>query len=534
MNNENIENYVISKGWKFTKNSSELIIFECPFCHDEKSHFYISQEHGAFNCKKCGKSGGFLNLKRLMGDLNIKTYQTTQITRRIKEPEIKKDPLTTAYLEKRNISSKIYDKFDVLRDDKRMSIGFVYRDPQGIPYLTKWRNIKTKDMFTEPSGQGYVYPFNIKDFNTDYILICEGEIDAMSWAEYGYESVISIPGANIFKSGWIEMLEKYKTIYLSLDMDLVGHQAMDKIIQKLGRHRCKKIILPFKDCNDCLKEGVERKEIEEIVNKAEVMRINTLKHVSDIVLHEADDRDYGETTGWGNLDQLTRWRTHELSIFTGDTKQGKTLFLLNAAKNQILNNQPVLVCPFEDGLDAAHKNICSMIMKKSYFEMNKEEIKFFNDMVKHLPLYYVESYGGMDLEILKDHIYFANKYYDVKYIMLDNLHFFAKMKNDNNLAFEIGQIMKEIKSWTMELDIHIWLVVHPTKLYNDKKPTENDLRGSSDIKQIANNVFRVCADKEASESEVTLLIARHVLATVGTCHYIFERGGLNYIENATC
>jgi twinkle protein len=94
--------------------------------------------------------------------------------------------------------------------------------------------------------------------------LCEGELDAITWHQYGYESVMALSGANSFKNEWMDILDKYKKIYLNLDQDPVGNAAKEKLIKRIGTHRCKIIKTPFKDINECLMKGFTKKEIDGI------------------------------------------------------------------------------------------------------------------------------------------------------------------------------------------------------------------------------------------------------------------------------
>ena len=60
--------YIHGKGWEFKRQAGELILRECPFCHDTKYHFYITPGEGLYFCHKCNERGNLLTLKKAMGD----------------------------------------------------------------------------------------------------------------------------------------------------------------------------------------------------------------------------------------------------------------------------------------------------------------------------------------------------------------------------------------------------------------------------------------------------------------------------------
>src|SRR5262245_18798766 len=76
------------------------------------------------------------------------------------------------------------------------------------------------------------------------VVICEGEVNALSWFEYGLPALATPFGAgNGHKHDWIdrewERLERFSLIYLSFDEDDAGRKAVEELSQRLGSHRCK-------------------------------------------------------------------------------------------------------------------------------------------------------------------------------------------------------------------------------------------------------------------------------------------------------
>src|SRR5574343_1533562 len=67
----NIKEFLDKKGWTYQDKDTEYNIKSCPFCKDNKWHFYVNKETGMFKCHKgsCDKGGTFLTLKKETGDL---------------------------------------------------------------------------------------------------------------------------------------------------------------------------------------------------------------------------------------------------------------------------------------------------------------------------------------------------------------------------------------------------------------------------------------------------------------------------------
>lgn len=79
-------------------------------------------------------------------------------------------------------------------------------------------------------------------------------------------------------------------------------------------------------------------------------------------------------------------------------------------------------------------------------------------------------------------------------IVIDHLQYFSD-DTDENEARQLGRICKEFKIAAVANKVPVVLIVHITKLRDGKKPTGNDLRGSSLIRQHADQVLMVYRDE---------------------------------------
>jgi DNA primase len=85
--------------------------------------------------------------------------------------------------------------------------------------------------------------------NGSELIICEGEIDAITWAQYGHAAV-SIPGGATY-TGWIDLcwdwLQRFGKIHISFDEDAKGRMKVVEIVTRLGMARTDIIRLPQKN-----------------------------------------------------------------------------------------------------------------------------------------------------------------------------------------------------------------------------------------------------------------------------------------------
>jgi len=69
---------------------------------------------------------------------------------------------------------------------------------------------------------------------TDYVVICEGELDMLVLETQSLIAVTSTGGAGTFKKEWVEKLRDLKEIYLAFDRDEAGQKGAEKLIQILS------------------------------------------------------------------------------------------------------------------------------------------------------------------------------------------------------------------------------------------------------------------------------------------------------------
>jgi DNA primase catalytic core len=119
--------------------------------------------------------------------------------------------------------------------------------------------------------------FNIKNvINAESIILTEGIIDALSIYKAGHKNVTALYGTNGFTKAHEELFfnGKVKEIIFSLDNDLAGERAVEKLKEKLKHLTLKKIQLPesIKDINELLvKQGKEA--VLKAITEAELLKV---------------------------------------------------------------------------------------------------------------------------------------------------------------------------------------------------------------------------------------------------------------------
>ncbi len=118
-----------------------------------------------------------------------------------------------------------------------------YKDRLSIPYLTptgpvdlRFRQVNDDGgpkYLSRPGAEGHLFGVNAFQIDSDYIAVCEGELDTIiTHGECGVPAV-GIPGSNGWKSWYWRAFQDYRKVFVLCDGDQAGRDLGKKIAQQL-------------------------------------------------------------------------------------------------------------------------------------------------------------------------------------------------------------------------------------------------------------------------------------------------------------
>jgi twinkle protein len=503
-----IEKYLQSKDWSFKFKNGEFALDQCPLNGCGPGHFYINQSKEFFYCHKCGERGHLLSLKKRLGDLpsisHISDYSKSKTPGKIIDlsiiekyhKELLENPAALAYLmDERGFTRETIEKFKLGFNNGAITIPH-FKNGSCLNIKSRSLGIDKK-YFREEGCPSILFNLDNARKYQGAVIITEGELDTIAYDQMGFPNVVSVPnGAESFSDEWIDDLEQFDQIYLCYDMDEPGRRGAEKAADNLGRYRCFNVLLPLKDANDCLRAGFTNREMAEILAKAKTFEEKIIKSpdafFEDVLKLYEQKNNRGIKTGLKNLDDLLGGlRLNELSILTGETGSGKTTFGTHLGYRVAKAGYPILIASFEMKPPTIIRKMIQAQAGRSLYPFDRDAFSPYFTYISSLPIHFIDVYGEIGLPELRDAIYYAKRRHGIKLVILDHLHFFLRYSGDQERQ-AIDQALRDIKSWAMDLGIHIILIVHPTKLTYDNKVVHlNDLKGSSGLKQIPDNVLSI-------------------------------------------
>lgn len=523
---------------------------ECP--NHQEPQFYINLKTGAWHCKRCDKRGG--NIKRLEFALGLFQLQEPVKASHIfvpeKELQVYQESLQTSelalhyLLEQRGFEKWVLKQF-------RLGYKLIEGNPTiVIPYFDRHGTCvgMKYDFFLRPDGTSkYQKEKNTKTqaFNLQYIdltkplVITEGEYDAISLFQYGYENVVSVPNGASGVNGWVEEINTASRYYLAGDNDGAGEEGAKKLGQQLGLSKCFRVYPRCKDFNNALQYGITKDQIDIWFRDAEPMFqapvTDIASYVDKAIEHlENPILNRGTTTSWKVLDYyLGGIRPKEVTVISGKSGNGKTTFSMALIGNLIKQGMKCLVVSPEMKEEKLLLELANNFYSK---QVNKKELQQFVEnhggMVKLASMYgsWTEEKQKSLMDYLFDLIEYSCRTFGIQFIFIDHLRLFTSAKEEQERP-DIDEFMKRCVRMSMLNNCHVWLVVQPRKLaVGQRKVTRGDLKGSGNIEQDAHNILLIHREENSDLVEFDVCKNRE-LGTEGTFHLKFNKKSLaNYDE----
>lgn len=544
----------------------------CPSCgherkkkHERTLSLNVGQDSILYNCWHCQWSGVVP-----MEDRLPKIVEKPVVAKKINTSALTDESLK--FLKSRGISQETAEAAGL----KSASAYIRAAEQQGnvdvvvFPY----RNDGTKyaEKLRWSGGKGFscngapATLWNIDNVQTnDDMIICEGEMDALSFIEAGYESATSIPnGAPIklvdgkidprdddkFRYIW-EAEEKMKwvnRIIICTDADGPGRVAAEELARRIGKDRCWRITLPdgCKDANDVLmKHG--QGGMDKLVSSAEAWPISGLydsAHYFDQVdqIYE-EGLSAGETTGYASVDSLYTVSPGMLTVVTGHPSMGKSEFvdqlMVNLAKGK---GWKFAICSFENEPRLHITKLISKFLEKEFAgdksQITPEDFSNGKDFVQMHFSFVHQSDGDLStVDSIIERLKIAVKRHGIRGAVIDPYNYITK-EGDGSETEWISSMLSRIRAFAQAYGLHIWFVAHPTKMMRQSDgtvppPKGYDISGSAAWFAKADHgltVHRPAPDKLPTTNIISWKSRFSWLGKQGSCSITYDKARCVYAD----
>jgi len=455
-------------------------------------------------------------MKEVADYFNFSTsgYKATRPSKKTftKPPQTPVEPLKTMspvhiYLSNtRKLSETVIQRFKIPHSESEIVFNYI-RDKEII--FVKRMKLERKDgkkqIVVSPNAEPCLFGWQVIPPHARTVVICEGELDAMSFCQYGIPA-LSVPfgGGRGEKQRWleyeIENLNRFDEIFICMDNDDAGQEAAKEIVNRLGAHRCRLVELPMKDANECLMNGLSKEDIQFFIDDAKSLDPEELRPHSDFtmeayeIIHPVTGKFLGYNLGWEKCEDHFLFKPSGLTMWTGYNGHGKTLFLGQVMLNMIRQGARVCVASME--LYPAE------LMARTYLQTTAQQspsLEFIKAVDTWLErnLFIFNLVGTGKIERLLEVFLYARRRYGVDVFIVDSLTTLNIAEDDYNGQKELTEKLRDFK---LQYDCHIHLVAHPRKPRDESEiPGKYDIRGGGAISDLADNCFAVWRNKAKEE-----------------------------------
>ena len=405
----------------------------------------------------------------------------------------------------RNIDGSVLELYKI--GERGDDIIFPFILPDGVLALAKSRKAEdgASPKPTAANCEPVLFGWQAIPANARELILTEGEIDALSWASWGF-AAMSIPfgGGKGGKQNWIEnefdRLGRFEKIYISTDMDEPGKEAAEEISNRLGRHRCYRVELPLKDANACLVDGRSKDEMAGYLASAKSLDPAGLKRTSeyaDKVIHlfwPTNDREDGYTLPYQRLIDKVLFRPSEMTLWSGASGSGKSQIISDCTPHWVKHGSRIceasLEMKGEQSLRRMLKQTCGVDRPTEPFI--RVGLQFLDP---GLLLY--ERVGKASVGALLEVFDYARAKYGCDQFIIDSLMRLG-IAGDDYTGQE--KAVFQIVDWTIQHGVHTHLVAHSRKGERGQgAPETEDIKGAMEIGANAFNIMTVWRNRKLEE-----------------------------------
>jgi twinkle protein len=393
------------------------------------------------------------------------------------------------------------------------------------------------------------------------IVICEGEIDALSCCEAGITNTTSVPNgapppgaANyarefLYLASALPVFDKCRKVVLAVDNDGPGKVLEQELARRIGVEKCWRVFYPTgcKDANDVLVRHGQHALAEclESASPYPVEGIYCASDVADLVLylHEFGDRS-GLSTGWPLLDEFYTVKLGQMSIITGIPSSGKSNWLDALMVNlTIRHNWAFAVFSPENWPVERHiQSIIEKIARRPFTGqglcIEREELPEMIQEIDHRFFFLMPPEDEMTVDAVLEKARIAIFRSGVKGIVIDPWneleHTFGNLTETQYISAMLGKIRR----FARRNGVHVWIVAHPQKLIKDKDtgkykpPTMYEISGGANWRNKAD--VGICVHRPDMTNDITEIYIQKVrfreIGKLGAVQFRYARETGNYTD----
>lgn len=382
------------------------------------------------------------------------------------------------------------------------------------------------------------------------LVICEGELDALSYAEVSPKwEVVSVPngaqGAVKAIKRSLEFVESFEEVVFLFDRDDAGYEAARQCAEIIQVGKAKIARTTLKDANDMLVAG-KVKELKEAVWSARPYSPEGIVMGHELTVQALQEQTpKGHCIPYVKLNSMIRGlRKRELVMITAGSGIGKSTMARELGYHlHTSHEQKVGYVMLEESVTKTAQALIAIdndvplgdLMEDPTILDDKQWSASYNKCIKDTAFY--DSFGSTEVDNLIGKIRYLAVGLECDFIVLDHVSMVVSgLDTDERKTLDI--LMTKLRQLVENTGVGVICISHvrrgnKSKSFNEGEAISlTDLRGSASIEQLSDIVIACERDQQANEgsnvTQIRLLKNRPFgdVGAAGHAEYIAETGRL--------
>lgn len=478
---------------------------KCPKCSQTRTKnpdedcLSINTDLGLYKCHHCGWSGALEGFKRMQ----IPAYKDREYALpTYKQEEWELSESAIEFFAKRGIGettlrlNHIGSKLGKLAGQECEIISFPYMKDKMVNVGYRSTESKTFRFFpgAEMCFYGMQNLFTAECLNTKQLVICEGQIDLLSFYEAGITNVISVPQGSPFQQGKtttpkLEYLEdpffsalapEFDEIIIATDNDYAGKALAEELANRLGVERCSRFHFEDnrKDANEILTQLGREAVVSGILKRTPMLQ-GLVSNIEERMLSYYNKGfEEGLKSGIDSFDSVYTLGFPYITLITGIPEIGKSMFLDNLLIGYALN-EGVHTTIFSPETKPMEFHVARMVAIKSGQaigtpdDVERIDYNTYMDNVKWVDKHFtfLEPKNNGLSEVIA--LFKASILKNGSKICVIDPFSRIRIEGENERMF-IRNMLNELSEFAVRHKVHLFIVAHPTKpdMSKPKNPTD--------------------------------------------------------------
>jgi twinkle protein len=466
-----------------------------------------------YQCPECSDSRKKVKAKDLeyYPDTNRAFCFHCQITLFEYKPYVKKEYVLPEWKNITNLSDKAVKWFNSrMISQVTLNKMKVYSDEEYMPQFGKQIEVVCFPYFLDDKLINIKYRGPQKSFklhsgselvfwNIDCLkkanecIVCEGEIDALTYIEVGYENVMSVPngaGNNLeYLNDYIDFFKPIRRILISVDNDTKGIELRDELIRRLGVEKC--LLINLRECKDANEflttySGNELKDAIKYANQIPIKGIVRADNIyNDLVDMFENGIKPGLEIGVYEIDKYILWETGKLVVCTGEPGMGKSecVDYIVSRLNLLYGWKVAIFSPENYPLKYHYSKIYEKLIGKQFKKTDTGSVEF--DMAFdyiNSNYFYILNEDDLTLKNILDSAKYLVSKEGIKILIIDPYnkvdHQYEKGQNETQY---VSKFLDALTNFAKFYDVLVFLIAHPAKLKPGEIPNLYTISGSANF-----------------------------------------------------